>query len=468
MISTGKESGQVKKAVVLAAGEGKRLAPLTLTRPKHLIPVAGVPLLQHTLKALAGAGVEEVLLVVGYKKELIRARFGNELPGGPRLRYVVQEEYGGTAQAAGLGRQFTGDDPFLLVYGDLLVDPSIFVDLVDAAMAGPGGGAEGTTAGAPDAVLSLRMVEDPTKFGIIALDEGGRVRKVVEKPTPEQVEDVGNLVNAGIYYFTPPVYDAIDRTQRSPRGEYELTDSIQLLVDEGRVVVGFDVGERFWSDVGHPWQLLEANAHFLEHFMEPGLHGTVEAGATLKGKVYLASGAKILAGTYVEGPVYVGPDCVVGPNAYLRPYTSLCAGCKVGNSSEVKASVLLPGAHVPHLSYVGDSVLGEGVNLGAGTVTANLRLDKGEVRATVKGARVGTGRRKLGAILGDGVQVGINACLMPGVTIGPGAKVGANTVVRRDVPAGALVYVDQSLVVVEKGDQRGPKAREAPIARKEG
>lgn len=427
----------ITKAVLLVAGEGRRLAPMTATRPKHMIPLAGKPLLEHTLLALKDIGISSLLLVVGYKREKIQEYFGDGSQFGLTIEYVVQEDFLGTANATELGAEFTKDDPFVMMYGDLLVDPSVLKDFREFYQAHPA-----------DAIISLRAVPDPSKYGIISLDAADRVQQIVEKP-PETL-DLGNLANAGIYVLNAKIYDAIARTPLSPRNEYELTDSLQLLVEEDQTVLGFTIGDKFWSDVGHPWQLLAANQYFLDTSLVDQRAGTIEANVQVRGKVFVGEGSIIKSGTYIEGPAYIGKGCSIGPNAYIRPHAAIGNGCKVGNSSEVKASILLDSATIPHLSYVGDSIIGEGVNFGAGTTTANLRLDKADVKMTIKGRRVSTGCKKMGAVVGDHVQTGIHVTLMPGVKVGPRARIGANTTVTRDVPARGVFYARTEAVLEQR------------------
>ncbi len=414
-------------AVLLVAGEGRRLAPITNTRPKHIIPIAGKPLLQHTIESIAKeAGISDFLLVVGYKKEKIMDLFGDGSGLGVRISYIEQKGFLGTADATKYAQNFTKDAPFLMMYGDLLVDPSIYADLMQLYKRNPS-----------STIITLREVSDPSKFGIVQLDKKGRVVKIVEKPAPSL--NLGKLANAGIYILSPQVFNAISRTPKSPRGEYELTDSLQMMVDEKTPVLGLNLGTKYWSDVGHCWQLLDASQFYMDHYFKPEMKGTLEEYVVTKGPVHVGEGTTIKSGTYIEGPVYVGKNCRIGPGAYLRPYTCLGDGCHIGNSSEIKASILLDGASVPHLSYVGDSVIGEKVNFGAGATTANFKLDESNVKMFVKDARVDTGRRKLGSVVGDSTKIGINTSLMPGTTIGENCKIGAGLVVRGNVPPNTML-----------------------------
>jgi bifunctional UDP-N-acetylglucosamine pyrophosphorylase/glucosamine-1-phosphate N-acetyltransferase len=261
--------------------------------------------------------------------------------------------------------------------------------------------------------LAAAHVDEPSLYGVLELRDGRAVR-VHEK----SADPPSKLANAGVYHAPAGFARLLAGLKPSPRGELEVTDALQASFDKtgGWRVVEVDD----WLDVGRPWDLLAAAERALAEVPEVR-RGTIEAGATLKGKVVVAEGALVKAGAYVEGPVYIGARSVVGPNCYLRPGTVLLEDTKVGNGCEIKASLLMAGTHAAHLSYVGDSVLGERVNLGAGTLVANLRHDGKTVRVTQEGQRVDTRRRKLGVILGDDVHTGINTSLNVGVMLPAGA-----------------------------------------------
>jgi bifunctional UDP-N-acetylglucosamine pyrophosphorylase/glucosamine-1-phosphate N-acetyltransferase len=216
------------------------------------------------------------------------------------------------------------------------------------------------------------------------------------------------------------------------------------------------VAHEDWMDLGRPWDLLEANERTLIN--QPlRINGTVEPGATLKGPVWLEDSASIKSGCYIEGPVYIGKGSKVGPNSRIRPYTSIGDDVVVGAACEIKNSIVMNGTKIPHLSYIGDSIIGEDCNIAAGTITANIRLDEKVLSMRVKGRLQVTGRRKLGAIMGDEVQTGINACIMPGVRVGAGSFIGPGTVVYKDVPDGYAVFGKQVMISKRMKDNREAK-----------
>jgi len=407
------------KAVVLAAGEGTRMRPLTANLPKPLLPVAGKPFLQHTLEALREADVAEVAVLVGWQGHRIRERFGRGAEVGLSIVYQEQEERLGTAHAVGALRSHV-DGAFLSVNGDVVVSGGALKAMIAhyAKVGGP--------------VIALAEVADPRPFGVVDLDDG-RVVGLEEKPrTPKS-----NLINAGIYIFGPDIFPFIDRTPRSSRGEFEITDTIRAMI-ASQDVHGFRLpGD--WIDVGRPWDLLRANAALLRP-LKGTVEGSVEPGASLVGEVRVEEGATVRRGSYVEGPTIVGPGADIGPNCYIRPSTTIGPGAKVGNACEVKNSIVMASTHVPHQNYVGDSILGERCNLGAGTKVANLRLDEATIRVVWRGAEVDTGLRKLGVIMGDDVKIGVNASIDPGTIVGEESFIGPGASVRGNIAPRSRIF----------------------------
>lgn len=427
------------KACLLAAGEGKRLAPITETRPKHMIPLGGKPLLQHTLEMLRDNKITEILLIVGYLKEKIQDYFGDGSKFGLKITYVEQKEFLGTAHATGLAQNFMRNDPFLLIYGDLLMDQEVFQKSIATF-----------TSGQCNATIAALTVPDPTKFGIIKSNSEGFMETIVEKPVDDRY---GKLANAGVYLLPSDIFKCIATTKKSIRGEFELTDSIQMLIDQGKKMKVVDISMHYWSDVGHPWQLLDANNYIMSALGDQNKiinnGGIIEEFVHIKGPVVIGKGTVIKSGTYIEGPAFIGENCEIGPHAYIRPFASIGNKCHIGNSSEVKASILLDHVFAAHLSYIGDSIIGEGVNIGCGAITANVRLDKKPISMEIKDKKVATGLKKLGAVIGDFASLGIQVSVMPGKTIGSYSQIGSNTLVQKNIPPNSLVYIKQELEIKE-------------------
>ncbi|MFC6905585.1 bifunctional sugar-1-phosphate nucleotidylyltransferase/acetyltransferase [Halalkalicoccus tibetensis] len=391
------------QTVILAAGQGTRLRPLTESIPKPMLSVAGRPIAAHVADAAVAGGADELIFVTGYMGDVVEEYFGETYRGVP-VSYATQEEQLGTAHAVRAAREHI-DEAFAVINGDNLYDPESIAELFANAPA-----------------IGAFEVDDPSNYGVLSTSDG-RVTDIIEKPE----EPPTNLANAGVYLFPPEAKAHLD-VPMSERGEHELTDVLARVIEDHDVT---PVEVERWMDVGRPWELLEANELLLG---EEGrrLDGEVDADATLEGRVVVEEGASIGPGVTIEGPAYIGPDCEIGPNAYVRGATLLEGDVHIGQAVEIKNSVIMQGTNVPHLSYVGDSVLGRDVNLGAGTNVANLRHDGDDVELTVKGDRVSTGRRKFGVVVGHGAKTAINTSLAPGVTLSGDATTAPGEAVLRD------------------------------------
>ncbi|MFW9836618.1 MAG: bifunctional sugar-1-phosphate nucleotidylyltransferase/acetyltransferase [Candidatus Thorarchaeota archaeon] len=421
----------MKKAVILAAGDSTRMLPLSANQPKHLLPIAGKPLIFHTMEALENAGISEILVVYGYHAGKLREAVETQT-WKMKISFVDQKERKGTAHAAGYAKKFIGKSDAILIYGDVLVGPGSFEGLIELHEKKEF-----------DLTLSVKPIEDPSAYGVVEVKRG-KAKALIEKPEPEQM--VSKLVNAGVYAISSPLWEAIERTELSPRGEYEITDSISMLIEKGNV--GAYSLPSWWLDVGKPWDLLEANKLLLED-ADGHIEGTIEDGAVLKGNVSVEEGTLVKSGAYIEGPVFIGGNSVIGPNCYIRPYTSLGMRVKIGNAVEIKNSIIMDDTNVGHLSYVGDSIIGQRSNFGAGTITANLRHDNCSIFVTVRGERVNSGRRKLGAIIGDDVKTGIGTSISPGIVLHQGSQTGVGVILDRDIPPNKLVIARQDQITMD-------------------
>jgi bifunctional UDP-N-acetylglucosamine pyrophosphorylase/glucosamine-1-phosphate N-acetyltransferase len=367
------------KAVILAAGRGERLQPLTENKPKAMLPVCNKPLIDYQIETLRRNGIEEIAMVVGYKEEVIR----EHLSGFKMYRDKIK----GTARAAYSARDFIDED-FLLIYGDIYFDCSIEEVIKEKNS------------------MAVYEVRDVSRYGEVIF-EGRKLMDIREK------SGYGSgFVNAGIYHLEPEILDFVENTGKSERGEYELTTSILALSKEKEVKVVPLKG--YWNDIGYPWDYIDVNMRVLKRM-----------------GFSVGENTEVWESAIIRKPVVIGKECEI-KNCVLKS-SVIGDECTVGEFSVVKRSVVMERSNVPHLNYVADSAIGEGCNLGAGTKIANLRFDDGNVKMKIKGEDVDTGRRKLGAIIGDGVKAGINVSIYPGVKIGSGAWIDAETLVRRDI-----------------------------------
>jgi bifunctional UDP-N-acetylglucosamine pyrophosphorylase/glucosamine-1-phosphate N-acetyltransferase len=369
-----------------------------------MLPVAGRPLLAHVLDGAVAAGASRLIVVVGYEADAVRAQIGDQHAGVP-VEYAVQAAQEGTADAVRAARPRLEDGPFAVLAGDNLYDEAGLAELFDSAPA-----------------IGAFEAEDPRPYGVFEL-EGDRVSTVIEKPE----DPPSSLVNASAYVFGGEAIAWLD-VEPSSRGEYELTDVLARQLETADVRA---VRLERWLDVGRPWELLAANEWKLGQ-LERDLAGDVGATADLIGDVVVEAGVTVRSGAVIEGPALIQAGTEIGPNAYVRGAAAIGPDATVGHGVEVKNSLLMAGSTAGHLSYVGDSVLGRAVNLGAGTVVANLRHDDEPVEVTVKGERVSTGRRKFGVVLGDEVKTGINTSLNAGVTLSTKTMTEPGEAVTRD------------------------------------
>ncbi|MEA3255105.1 MAG: bifunctional sugar-1-phosphate nucleotidylyltransferase/acetyltransferase [Candidatus Altiarchaeota archaeon] len=401
-------------AVILAAGEGTRLRPLTSTRPKPMLPVAGKTILEWDLQALSRNGVSKALIVVGYKKEAIINYFGKRF-SGVKLEYVNQKEQLGTAHAVSTAEGKVKNE-FLVMNGDLPVSEKLITNFI-----------RDHNKNKSQNSMCLVEVKDPSEFGIVQL-KGSLVKKITEKPRKSK----SRLANAGIYIFNEEIFNAIKKVKKSSRFEYELTDAIKTMIPHKKIH-GFKAKDR-WIDIGRPWDLLEANEAVLKEMKLKKDKGVqIEQFTVIKGEVHIGNGTLIKSGSYIEGPCYIGENCTVGPNCYIRPHSSIKDNVHIGNAVEIKNSIIMSGTNVGHLSYVGDSIIGEDCNFGAGTKVANLRVDDDEIKVEIKNKLTKSGRRKFGCLMGDNVKTGINVSIMPGRSIYPKAYVEAGSIVRNTI-----------------------------------
>ncbi len=244
----------------------------------------------------------------------------------------------------------------------------------------------------------------------------------------------GNLANIGCYVFEPEIFDEIERTPLSERGEIEITSAIMGLTRRTEVKALAITG--FWLPTGYAWDLLKHQELLMASMTDSDIKGKVEPGATLNGPVQVGEGTVIRAGAYIEGPVVIGDGCDIGPNCFIRKFSAIGNHCRIGNAVEIKNTIIMDRCFVSHLSYVGDSVIGEGCNLGAGTIIANRRHDGKKVFSMIKDKLVDSGRDKLGAILADGVSTGINTSIYPGRKLWPNGTTRPGEVVSKDIVPG--------------------------------
>ncbi|MCG3225193.1 MAG: NTP transferase domain-containing protein, partial [Candidatus Heimdallarchaeota archaeon] len=378
------------KAILLAAGEGLRLRPLTENVPKPLLKILDKTILERSINSLSKCGVESFVIITNYKEEKIIEYILDKF-SSLDIVFVHQPEIKGTGNAFLLAKNHIQEEFFIGVNGDCLYSFSLIKQTVEAA--------KNNTVS-----VGGKLVSNPEDYGVILIDDNSVPHEIKEKPSQTEIKE--GYANIGLYSLSKDIFPILEKIEEkgeiSPRGEYELPDAINRVLSARKYPVNLiTLGEKdYWFDIGRPWSLLEANKNLLDTIVDDQ-KGEIEDGVHIKGKIILKKGAIIRSGTYIEGPVFIDEEAVIGPNCHIRSHTYLGKKSKVGNACEIKNSIIGDNTHVAHLSYVGDTIIGENCNFGAGTKTANLRLDKQVIPVNVKGKREDSGRRKLGAIIGD-------------------------------------------------------------------
>lgn len=389
------------KAVILAAGKGTRMRPLTEDTPKPLLPVAGKPIIQHNIDLIEDI-VEEIIVVAGYEIEQFEEYFSET-----EVTVIEQEEARGTADAALQARDLVEDQALIMngddIYGEDIRDITAHSTAFAAARA-----------------------EKPENFGVLDTSDG-EVVSIVEKPD----EPPSDLVNIGCYLVNPRFFELLENVEISERGEYEITDALSMYIAEEDVKL---LETDQWLPCSYPWQLIEANRELISD-IDRKISGEVHETSVIKENVILESGAEVKEHCVVKGPAIIKSGAEVGPDAYIRPGTVLHSGVEVGKS-EVKNSVVRENSAIPHFGYAGDSYIGKNANLGAGVKTANLRNDDASIRMQVKGEMHDTEMRKLGAVIGSEARIGVNTSIKPGRKIGYKASVDSSEKVEKNVPSG--------------------------------
>ena len=392
------------QAVILAAGKGTRTYPLTLTRPKPLLTVMNKKIIEHNLEQLQGL-VTEAIIIIGYKGEMIKEKIGNSF-GNIKITYVEQKELLGPGHALIQAKDLI-DDRFIVINGDDFYSKE---DLKRCM--------------SHNYCVLAQKVPDPENFGIFVL-KNNKVEKIVEKPK----EFISDLANTGVYVFDKKIFEF--ELEKTERNELEITDYVTELAKNHDIYL--ETVQDYWFPVSFSWSLLGINKFFVDKIKKTVKKGKIEKNVHINGKIILGKGSILKSGTYIEGNVIIGENSVIGPNCYIRGSTSIGDNCKVGQAVEIKNCIIMNNSKIPHLSYIGDSVIGENVNLGAGTITGNLRHDDADIKSMVNDKLIDSRRRKFGTIIGDNVHTGIDTQIYPGRKIWPGKSTAPGEVVIKDI-----------------------------------
>jgi len=328
------------KGVILHGGHGTRLRPLTHTGPKQLIPVANKPISQYVLEDMCNSGICDIAIILGdVLPEKVKAHYENGSRFGVNVTYIYQEKPGGIAQAVGLAEDFIKDSPFVVYLGDNLLKGGISKCVQEFEQKNY------------DAMILLCEVENPQQFGVAEFDKNGNLVKLIEKPK----KPPSNYALTGIYFFKPTIFKMIKQLKPSWRGELEITEAIQLLLDAG-YKVGHRIVEGWWKDTGTVEDIIEANILMLDE-LDPKIEGTVEDKASIQGRVAIGKGAHVRKGALIRGPAIIGENTAIEGEVYIGPYTSVGNNAKI-KRGEVENSIIMDNCTIEINTKITDSIIG--------------------------------------------------------------------------------------------------------------
>lgn len=393
------------KAVILAAGKGSKLNPFSNTRPIPMISIAGKALLDNSLFQLKKAGINDVYIIVGHHKEIIQDFVAEKSDSGMNIHCLEQKNNGGIGDAVlTVKGKISPGEYFLLIYGDTLTDENIYSKTQQSfhSFKCP--------------VASICLPPSNESFGNVFLNAQMKINKIVEKP---KGNNFGNYVLSGVFVLPESFFGLLEKNKRS------MEKALKALVQEGELMAS--MWENEWLDIVYPWEILKANRIILDSWNESSIakSAIMESNVTMQGVVNIEEGVVIKAGAVLEGPCSIGKGSYVGNNSLIRSYTSLGNNCSIGYGVELKNCVVLDNSGIGRLSFVGDSVIGENVDIGAGCMTVNRNLGWEKVQIKNGKTILPSGLKKLGAFIGDNVIVGAGNTIQPGTVISPGKTLSA-------------------------------------------
>ncbi|MEM2015123.1 MAG: sugar phosphate nucleotidyltransferase [Candidatus Methanomethylicia archaeon] len=397
------------KAIILAAGKGSRLNPLTKYRPKHLLPIAGKPLIEHIIVELKNAGIEDIGLIVGYMKNKIMDIISDGRKYGVKVKYIIQEEPLGTANAIKMAEEYVGSERFIVVYGDVTFNRQVLWEALEKH--------EKYKA---STTIVATEVEDPWNYGVMEIDEKGFLKNIVEKP--EMGMELSKQVNTGIYVMEgSKIFSAINVTPKSKRGEYEITDTFKKLLEIGERIFVYNAGRNWWRDLGRPWDLLEANENYMNRneFYRNG--------------IFVGCGSIIGSECIIKPPTIIGRNCKIGSKSIIGPYAFIGDNVEIGFKSKISMSIVMEYSCIMNRCDVNYSVIGSNCIIEGDVKFMYEYADGRNVKMRIKGVEVDTGRRRMGSVIGDYSYIGCGSIIMPGITIYPNSIVTRNKMVYFDV-----------------------------------
>ena len=425
------------KAVILTAGQGRRLRPLTANRSKTMLMIAGRPVLQYIIDSLVENGIRDAVVVVGHGREELIDHFQHGEDQRLRIRYVIQHEQKGVEHAILTARaEVENDEEFLLVNGDVLVEP----EMVSRTLTNHGNMES-------DVTMLVTLVSTPQQYGTVKLGQNGAVERLVEKGGPDRY--VSNYAVAGVSVFKTAILPLLEQHETMEK-------TIEHMIDK-KQKVSATVWEKEWAEFTWPWDILAANRIVMNRTLRGKgtfIHESAELhkNVVLEGPVHIDEGSIIRPGTTLKGPVYIGKGVYVGNNSLIRDYTSLCDGVRIGYAVEIRNSMIFEKVHIGRMTYSADSIVGSNTCIEAGAQMWNWRPGSEPLILETEEGAVQIPFEKFGAIIGDNVVVGVNASILPAIRIGQNSLIAPGCVVHRNIPPYSDVSIEQNLVISKRSN----------------
>ncbi|MBU2590622.1 MAG: NTP transferase domain-containing protein [Nitrospinae bacterium] len=384
------------KALILAGGCGKNLMPFTATRPKAMIKIAGRRILEDKISMLKESGLNNLYVVTGHAGETIPERLSGT-DYGINISYLSQGDKKGIGGAVSLIKEkISPGEYFMLIYGDIITSENIVHYTLQSFNLAKG------------PVASVCLTQSTEMYGNVYLDEQMRVTKLVEKP---KGGNLGNYILAGVYILPSEFIDILERNDN------DMETALTELID--KVGLTASIWENDWLDLCYPWDILTANQTMMNGWNQAIVSDSVilKGEVKISGGVHIEAGVEIRSGTVIEGPCFIGQGSFIGNNCLIRKNSSIGQNCSIGYGVELKNAILFGNSTIGRLSYVGDSVIGRKVNIGAGTMTVNNNLDNTTIKREINGKEIDSGLNKLGAFVGDNSIIGAGHTLKAGTII---------------------------------------------------
>lgn len=422
------------QAVILAAGTSSRFWPLSEEKHKSLFRIMGKPLIQWTVESLKKSGVKDIIIIQSSRRD-IENELGDGLRFGVKIEYVIQKEAKGMGNAVMLAEKCINGNFFVLNanHSDAENIISLILNKQKTSKA--------------NLVLVGRKTDIPWNYGILEL-KNDKVLSIVEKP--KKGKEPSDILVVGIYYLPK---DFFAYHQKTKDYMYSFEDAINLYAKENDVRVALT--ELDIASLKYPWDLFSSTRIILSEKIKRSRiskKSKISPKATIKGKVIIEEGVKIFENAVINGPCYIGKNVIIGNNSIIRDFTDLEEEVLVGANAEVARCNLQVGVHM-HSGFLGDSVIGMGSKIGAGVVSANVRIDRGEIKSTVKGEKICTGQKSFGVAVGEKSFLGINVGIMPGTMIGSNCIIGPGTIVKENIDSN-MVYYTESKNIIKKNKKK--------------